>query len=77
MNVPGIRSRAYQKALNAVKRIIRCGTIHAVVKEIHAVCTSVESRLLGDDFLLVFKRQKSAAISSTEAEYIALSGCCA
>nr|GEW36637.1 retrovirus-related Pol polyprotein from transposon TNT 1-94 [Tanacetum cinerariifolium] len=28
-------------------------------------------------YKLVIKRQKSAAISSTEAEYIALSGCCA
>ncbi|GKE77169.1 retrovirus-related pol polyprotein from transposon TNT 1-94 [Tanacetum coccineum] len=35
-------------------------------------------QLLGDKLVCwSFKRQKSAAISSTEAEYITLSGCCA
>ncbi|GKF43747.1 hypothetical protein Tco_0130299, partial [Tanacetum coccineum] len=47
----------------------------------HASCqdtrrsTSGSIQLLGDR--LMSKRQKSVAISSTEAEYIALSGCCA
>ncbi|GJV84277.1 retrovirus-related pol polyprotein from transposon TNT 1-94 [Tanacetum coccineum] len=50
----------------------------------HAVCqdtrrsTSGSMQLLGDRLVSrSSKRQKSAAISSTEAEYIALSGCCA
>nr|GEX40789.1 hypothetical protein [Tanacetum cinerariifolium] len=50
----------------------------------HAVCqdtrrsTSESMQLLGDRLVSCSsKRQKSAAISSTEAEYIALSGCCA
>ncbi|GKC51896.1 hypothetical protein Tco_1074641 [Tanacetum coccineum] len=50
----------------------------------HAGCqdtrrsTSRSMQLLGDRLVSwSSKRQKSAAISSTEAEYIALSGCCA
>ncbi|GKC73061.1 retrovirus-related pol polyprotein from transposon TNT 1-94 [Tanacetum coccineum] len=50
----------------------------------HAGCqdtrrsTSGSMQLLGDRLVsLSSKRQKSAAISSTKAEYIALSGCCA
>ncbi|GKA00798.1 retrovirus-related pol polyprotein from transposon TNT 1-94 [Tanacetum coccineum] len=50
----------------------------------HAGCqdtrrsTSRSMKLLGDTLVSwSSKRQKSAAISSTEAEYIALSGCCA
>ncbi|GJT14047.1 retrovirus-related pol polyprotein from transposon TNT 1-94 [Tanacetum coccineum] len=50
----------------------------------HAGCqdtrrsTSRSMQLLGDKLVSwSSKRQKSAAISSTEAEYIALSGCCA
>ncbi|GJS26306.1 hypothetical protein Tco_0486926, partial [Tanacetum coccineum] len=50
----------------------------------HAGCqdtrrsTSGSIQLLGDRLVSwSSKRQKSAAISSTEAEYIALSGCCA
>ncbi|GJW16930.1 hypothetical protein Tco_0024366, partial [Tanacetum coccineum] len=40
--------------------------------------TSGSIQLLGDRLVSwSSKRQKSAAISSTEAEYIALSGCCA
>ncbi|GKD77120.1 hypothetical protein Tco_1339741 [Tanacetum coccineum] len=50
----------------------------------HASCqdtrcsTSGSMQLLGDGLISwSSKRQKNAAISSTEAEYIALSGCCA
>ncbi|GJZ72907.1 uncharacterized mitochondrial protein-like protein [Tanacetum coccineum] len=50
----------------------------------HAGCqdtrrsTSGSMQLLGDRLVSwSSKRQKSAAISSTEAEYIAMSGCCA
>nr|GFC07757.1 uncharacterized mitochondrial protein AtMg00810-like [Tanacetum cinerariifolium] len=50
----------------------------------HAGCqdtcrsTSCSLQFLGDRLISrSSKRQKSAAISSTEAEYIALSGCCA
>ncbi|GJR21036.1 hypothetical protein Tco_0969563 [Tanacetum coccineum] len=50
----------------------------------HAVCqdtrrsTSGSMQLLGDTLVSwSSKRQKSAAISSTKAEFIALSGCCA
>ncbi|GJW70320.1 retrovirus-related pol polyprotein from transposon TNT 1-94 [Tanacetum coccineum] len=50
----------------------------------HAGCqdtrhsTSVSMQFLGDRLVSwSSKRQKSAAISSTEAEYIAMSGCCA
>ncbi|GKF97874.1 hypothetical protein Tco_0293695 [Tanacetum coccineum] len=50
----------------------------------HAGCqdtrrsTSRSMQLLGDRLVSwSSKRQKSTAISSTEAEYIALSGCCA
>ncbi|GKE26916.1 hypothetical protein Tco_1442300, partial [Tanacetum coccineum] len=50
----------------------------------HASCqdtrrsTSGSMQFLGDRLISwSSKRQKSAAISSTEAEYIALSGCCA
>ncbi|GKB47585.1 hypothetical protein Tco_0898338, partial [Tanacetum coccineum] len=50
----------------------------------HASCqdsrrsTSGSIQLLGDRLVSwSSKRQKNAAISSTEAEYIALSGCCA
>ncbi|GKG29238.1 hypothetical protein Tco_0416603 [Tanacetum coccineum] len=50
----------------------------------HASCqdtrhsTSGSMQFLGDRLInWSLERQKSAAISSTEAEYIALSGCCA
>ncbi|GJV25260.1 retrovirus-related pol polyprotein from transposon TNT 1-94 [Tanacetum coccineum] len=57
---------------------------HGMVDADHAGCqdtrrsTSGSMQLLGDKLVSwSSKRQKSAAISSTEAEYIALSGCCA
>ncbi|GJZ71869.1 retrovirus-related pol polyprotein from transposon TNT 1-94 [Tanacetum coccineum] len=56
----------------------------AIADADHAGCqdtrriTSGSMQLLGDRLVSwLSKRQKSAAISSTEAEYIALSGCCA
>ncbi|GKD96100.1 hypothetical protein Tco_1379997, partial [Tanacetum coccineum] len=56
----------------------------AYVDADHAGCqdtrrsTSGSMQLLGDRLVSwSSKRQKSAAISSTEAEYIAMSGCCA
>ncbi|GJW40102.1 hypothetical protein Tco_0065947 [Tanacetum coccineum] len=56
----------------------------AFVDADHAGCqdtrrsTSGSMQLLGDRLVSwSLKRQKSAAISSTKAEYIALSGCCA
>ncbi|GJV47918.1 retrovirus-related pol polyprotein from transposon TNT 1-94 [Tanacetum coccineum] len=67
------RGSAYRKAL-------KCAFADAD----HAGCqdtrrsTSGSIQLLGDRLVSwSFKRQKSAAISSTEAEYIALSACCA
>ncbi|GJT95000.1 retrovirus-related pol polyprotein from transposon TNT 1-94 [Tanacetum coccineum] len=57
---------------------------HSFADADHAGCqdtrrsTSGSIQLLGDRLVSwSSKRQKSAAISSTEAEYIALSGCCA
>ncbi|GJT79072.1 retrovirus-related pol polyprotein from transposon TNT 1-94 [Tanacetum coccineum] len=50
---------------------------HAGCQDTHR-STSGSIQLLGDRLVSwSSKRQKSAAISSTEAEYIALSGCCA
>ncbi|GJR71148.1 retrovirus-related pol polyprotein from transposon TNT 1-94 [Tanacetum coccineum] len=69
------QARPTEKHLNVVK-----GSFDAD----HAGCqdtrrsTSGSIQLLGDRLVSwSSKRQKSAAISSTEAEYIALSGCCA
>ncbi|GKB62710.1 retrovirus-related pol polyprotein from transposon TNT 1-94 [Tanacetum coccineum] len=59
-------------------------SLTAYVDEDHAGCqdtrcsTSGSAQFLGDKLLSwSSKKQKSTAISSTEAEYIALSGCCA
>ncbi|GKB14141.1 hypothetical protein Tco_0848064 [Tanacetum coccineum] len=67
------RGSAYRKAL-------KCAFVDAE----HAGCqdtrrsTSRSMQLLGDRLVSwSSKRQKSAAISTTEAEYISLSGCCA
>ncbi|GJX65187.1 hypothetical protein Tco_0299530 [Tanacetum coccineum] len=38
---------------------------------------SGSAQFLGDKLVVFSKKQKSTAILSTEAEYIALSGCCA
>ncbi|GKC12445.1 uncharacterized mitochondrial protein-like protein [Tanacetum coccineum] len=44
----------------------------------HAGCTSGSAQFLGDKLVSwSSKKKKCTAISSTEAEYIALSGCCA
>nr|GFA42657.1 ribonuclease H-like domain-containing protein [Tanacetum cinerariifolium] len=50
---------------------------HADCQDTHR-CTSGSVQFLGERLISwLSKRQKSAAISSTEAEYIALFGCCA
>ncbi|GJR74064.1 retrovirus-related pol polyprotein from transposon TNT 1-94 [Tanacetum coccineum] len=74
------QARPTEKHLNAHLQM----RIMLVVKADHAGCqdtrrsTSGSIQLLGDRLVSwSSKRQKSAAISSTEAEYIALSGCCA
>ncbi|GKD58759.1 hypothetical protein Tco_1296268, partial [Tanacetum coccineum] len=61
-----------------------CIALTAFADADHADCqdtrrsTSGSMQLLGDKLVSwSSKKQKSAAISSTEAEYIALSGCCA
>ncbi|GKA00227.1 putative ribonuclease H-like domain-containing protein [Tanacetum coccineum] len=81
-----------EKHLNAVKRIFWYlkGTVHRGLwypkDSSFALTAFADTRrstfgsiqLLGDRLVSwSSKRQKSAAISSTEAEYIALSGCCA
>ncbi|GKD63279.1 hypothetical protein Tco_1305387 [Tanacetum coccineum] len=68
------QARPIEKHIHAVKRIFRYlrGTVN------RGLCTSGSMQMLGDRLVSwSSKRQKSAAISSTEAEYIALSGCCA
>ncbi|GJT88159.1 retrovirus-related pol polyprotein from transposon TNT 1-94 [Tanacetum coccineum] len=64
------RGSAYRKAL-------KCDADHAGCQDTRR-STSGSMQLLGDRLVSwSSKRQKSAAISSTEAEYIALSDCCA
>ncbi|GJU09865.1 hypothetical protein Tco_1132261 [Tanacetum coccineum] len=73
------QARPTEKHLNAVKRIFRYlkGTVHAGCQDTRR-STSGSIQLLGDRLVSwSSKRQKSAAISSMEAEYIALFGCCA
>nr|GEV69965.1 hypothetical protein [Tanacetum cinerariifolium] len=68
------QARPTKKHVHAVKRIFQYlrGTIN------RGLCTSGSLQFLGERLISwSSKRQKSAAISSTEAEYIALSGCCA
>nr|GEZ94073.1 hypothetical protein [Tanacetum cinerariifolium] len=67
-------ARPTEKYLHAVKRIFRClrGTVN------RGLCTSGSLQFLRDRLISwSSKRHKSAAISSTEAEYITLSSCCA
>ncbi|GJY83034.1 hypothetical protein Tco_0496410 [Tanacetum coccineum] len=82
-----------KKDLSVSKRNRTSGTLvsegfflctNSIYSADHAGCqdtrrsTSGSIQLLGDRLVSwSSKRQKSAAISSTEAEYIALSGCCA
>nr|GEY65503.1 retrovirus-related Pol polyprotein from transposon TNT 1-94 [Tanacetum cinerariifolium] len=76
-----------EKHVHAVNRIFRYlrGTVHRAFSDAdHAGCqdtrrsTSGSVQFLGERLISwSSKRKKSDAISSTEAEYIALSGCCA
>ncbi|GJV68522.1 retrovirus-related pol polyprotein from transposon TNT 1-94 [Tanacetum coccineum] len=72
------QARPTEKHLHAVKRIFcicKCG--HAGCQDTRR-STSGSMQFLGDRLVSwSSKRQKSVAISSTEAEYIAMSGCCA
>ncbi|GJW02217.1 retrovirus-related pol polyprotein from transposon TNT 1-94 [Tanacetum coccineum] len=59
----------------AICMCARCGSAGC---QIHVVATIGSMQLLGDRLVSwSSKRKKSVAISSTEADYIALSGCCA
>ncbi|GJS44452.1 hypothetical protein Tco_0569495 [Tanacetum coccineum] len=65
-----------QESHFALTAFSRCGTYAGCQDTRRSTSGSVQ--LLGDRLVSwSSKRQKSAAISSTEAEYIALSGCCA
>ncbi|GJV76193.1 hypothetical protein Tco_1507777 [Tanacetum coccineum] len=87
MHVCLVSGSAYQKALKCGKKDLsvskRNRTSGSLVSKGFFLCTNSRStsgsiQLLGDRLVSwSSKRQKSAAISSTEAEYIALSGCCA
>ncbi|GKG03445.1 retrovirus-related pol polyprotein from transposon TNT 1-94 [Tanacetum coccineum] len=71
MHVCLVSGSAYQKAL-------KCDDADHAGCQDRRRCTSGSMQLLGDRLVSwSSKRQKSAMISSTEAEYIALSGCCA
>ncbi|GJX99610.1 retrovirus-related pol polyprotein from transposon TNT 1-94 [Tanacetum coccineum] len=74
--LPWYQARLTEKHLHAVKRIFRYlrGTVNRDTRR----STYGSMQFLGDRLASwSSKRQKSAAISSTEAEYIAMSGCCA
>ncbi|GKB39360.1 putative ribonuclease H-like domain-containing protein, partial [Tanacetum coccineum] len=77
------RGSAYQKALTCGQKDSSIA-LTAFADADHAGCqdtrrnTSGSMQFLGDRLVSwSSKRQKSAAISSTKAEYIAMSGCCA
>nr|GEX66961.1 retrovirus-related Pol polyprotein from transposon TNT 1-94 [Tanacetum cinerariifolium] len=68
------QARPTEKHVHTVKMIFQYlhGTVH------RGLCTSGSMQFLKERLISwSSKRQKSAAISSTEAEYISLSGCCA
>ncbi|GKG18450.1 hypothetical protein Tco_0372748 [Tanacetum coccineum] len=93
MQVCPVSGSAYRKALKCGKKDLSVSKRNRTSGSIslttfadvdHAGCqdtrrsTSGSMQILGDRLVSwSSKRQKSAAISSTEAEYIALSGCCA
>ncbi|GJU26633.1 hypothetical protein Tco_1165254 [Tanacetum coccineum] len=60
-------------------RLRRCSGSYTIQECKNGLCsTSGSAQFLGDKLVSwSSKKQKSTAISSTEAEYIALSGCCA
>ncbi|GJQ91000.1 retrovirus-related pol polyprotein from transposon TNT 1-94 [Tanacetum coccineum] len=70
------QAKPTKKHFEAIKRVFRC--------DLHAGCqdtrrsTSGSAQFLGDRLVSwSSKKQRSTAISTTEAEYIAMSGCCA
>ncbi|GJT68083.1 hypothetical protein Tco_1019563 [Tanacetum coccineum] len=67
------QAKPTKKYLEAIKRLFRYlrGTITM------GLCTSGSAQLLGDKLVSwSSKKQKSTSISTTEAEYIAMFGCC-
>ncbi|GKG30620.1 hypothetical protein Tco_0423108, partial [Tanacetum coccineum] len=69
------KARPTEKHLYAVKRIFDAD--HAGCQDTRR-STSGSMQFFGDRLVSwSSKKQKNVAISSTEAEYIALSGCCA
>ncbi|GJW30340.1 hypothetical protein Tco_0047215 [Tanacetum coccineum] len=68
------QAKPIEKHLHAIKWIFQYlkGTINM------GLCTSGSAQFLGDKLVSwSSKKKKSTTISSTEAEYISLSGCCA
>ncbi|GJT20867.1 retrovirus-related pol polyprotein from transposon TNT 1-94 [Tanacetum coccineum] len=87
------QAKPTEKRLHAVKRIFRylrgtinigmwyskdsCIALTAFAEADHVGCQDTKRSIYGRRVCWSSKKQKSTAISSTEVEYIALSGCCA